>query len=178
MNIFHKNLQSKDPFVAKTIHAIHKILEVKEGEILINKIMNNPYTVIIKSGGNRFDAKGDHSRPMFGLNEAGSLISFITKRFQVDRLPFSQWGSGGIVYWDSKKEFMAMESDGVSRATPTFMALAHELYHAYDSVRGILDRRMIKGEGYEFQPVIEYRAVYFENLMRKNHGRIEKQIFV
>ena len=178
-NIFtyKHDLNSRDVFVAKAIRAIQKMRKNREGRVLIKKLMRSPYTLTIKSGGNRFDPRGDLSRPMMEINEAGALITFITKRLQVDRLPFKKWGTGGIVFWDSNKEYEAMESDGKVRGTPTFIALAHELYHAYDSIRGLLDRRMIKGEGYEFQPVIEYRAVFFENMIRKHHGRLYRKYY-
>lgn len=175
--IYNKKLKSKDEFVKKVIKALKKISKLKEGKTLIKKLMHNPYPLWIKPGGNRFDPRTLSERSMFGINEAGALTSFIVNRLQVDRIRFAKWGSGGHVNWDSKKEYSAMESDGVVRGTPTFIALGHELYHAYDSIRGLLDRRMIKGESYEFQPVIEYRAVYFENLLRRSSGRLYRKYY-
>ena len=55
-------------------------------------------------------------------------------------------------------------------ALVSFSALAHEMYHAFDSIRGILDMRFVKGEEYEFTLMSEYRAVYFENIVRKAPG--------
>lgn len=175
--IFKENMNSNNQFIRKTLSALEKIIATEEGRQLVKKLMRSPYSLTIKSGGNRFDPRGIHSRPMFSINEAGALTTFITKRLQVERLPFKNWGTGGIVFWDSVKEYSAMESDDNIRGTPTFIALAHELYHAYDSIRGLLDRRMIKGESYEFQPVIEYRAVYFENIMRKHYGRLYRKYY-
>ncbi|MFT6070720.1 MAG: hypothetical protein ACJAT2_000720 [Bacteriovoracaceae bacterium] len=168
---YSKGLIGIDKFSKSVVKALSKIESSQIGRSLIERLMSGPYPLWIKSGGNRFDPRSFDQRPMFGINEAGALTSFLTNRLQVDRLEFDTWGSGGFVLWDSNNEFMAMESDGVSRKTPTYIALGHELYHAYDSIRGFLDRRMIKGEGYEFQPVIEYRAVYFENLLRAEAGR-------
>lgn len=168
---YNKDLEGKGRFSRRAILGLRQLEASKIGRNLIERLKRSPYPLWIKSGGNRFDPRSFEERPMFGINEAGALSSFLTKRLQVDRLEFISFGSGGFVHWDSKKEFEAMESDGVSRKTPTYIALGHELYHAYDSIRGFLDRRMIKGEGYEFQPVIEYRAVYFENLLRSEAGR-------
>ncbi len=168
---YSKNLASEGKFSKRVINALLKLESSLIGRSLVERLRASPFPLWIKSGGNRFDPRSFDQRPMFGINEAGALTTFLTKRLQVDRLEFETWGSGGFVLWDSKKEFMAMESDGISRKTPTYIALGHELYHAYDSIRGFLDRRMIKGEGYEFQPVIEYRAVYFENLLRAEAGR-------
>ncbi len=45
------------------------------------------------------------------------------------------------------------------------------MYHALDSIRGILDfQRFVQGDGYEFIEVSEFRAVYFENQIRKASG--------
>jgi hypothetical protein len=46
------------------------------------------------------------------------------------------------------------------------------MYHAFDSIRGLLDMRFVQGEKYEFTQASEYRAVYFENLTRKASGVI------
>jgi hypothetical protein len=175
--IFNKDLESKDKFAEKVIKALKELSLSQVGRTLIDKLMTSPYGLWIKSGGNRFDPRGYSQKPMYGLNEAGALSTFVTKRLQVDRMEFKTWGSGGFVLWNSVKKFDAMESDGKIRPTPTYIALGHELYHAYDSTRGFLDRRMIKGEGFEFQPVIEYRAVYFENLLRKEGGRLYRKYY-
>ena len=52
----------------------------------------------------------------------------------------------------------------------TDIILAHEMYHAYDGMRGLLDRRFVKSDTHEFQPVCEYRAVRLENSLRKSLG--------
>jgi hypothetical protein len=168
---YSNEVSSKGDFSKRVIKALQKLEASSIGRSLVQKLKKSPYPLWIKSGGNRFDPRSFNQRPMFGLNEAGALSTFKTNRLQVDRLEFKTWGSGGFVLWNSKKEYESMESDGISRKTPTYIALGHELYHAYDSIRGFLDRRMIKGEGLEFQPVIEYRAVYFENLLRAEAGR-------
>lgn len=174
---YKPGIKGSDSFSKKAITAIKELEKSAIGRSLISKLMKSPFPLWIKSGGNRFDPRSFSQRPMFGINEAGALTTFITNRLQVDRLEFKTWGSGGYVNWDSNKEYQAMESDGVSRGTPTYIALGHELYHAYDSIRGFLDRRMIKGPGYEFQPVIEYRAVYFENLLRKESGKLYRKYY-
>ncbi len=174
---YEEGLIAKDRFAKKVIKAIAKLESSSNGRVLIKKLMASPYPLWIKSGGNRFDPRSFNERPMFGINKAGALSTFITNRLQVDRIAFDQFGSGGFVNWDSKKEYSAMEADGVIRGTPTHIALGHELYHAYDSIRGLLDRRMIKGDGLEFQPVIEYRAVYMENLLRKDAGRLYRKYY-
>ena len=69
------------------------------------------------------------------------------------------------------KNLSNIESDNITRPSPVLSAFAHELYHAFDSVRGLLDRRGVVGDNMEFMELTEYRAVYFENVIRKNLGR-------
>ena len=51
------------------------------------------------------------------------------------------------------------------------------MYHAYDGMRGLLDRRFVKSDELEFQPVAEYRAVRFENIMRKHYGGLYRRFY-
>ena len=70
-----------------------------------------------------------------------------------------------------------VESDYKEREVNVDIILAHEMYHAYDGMRGLLDRRFIKADELEFQPVAEYRAVRFENIMRKNYGGLYRRFY-
>ncbi|MBC7385463.1 MAG: hypothetical protein H7301_04765 [Cryobacterium sp.] len=57
------------------------------------------------------------------------------------------------------------------KRAPNFVTLAHELFHAYDGIRGLLDRRIVfPPERFESTEVSEYRAMYFENRIRHNSG--------
>ena len=79
--------------------------------------------------------------------------------------------------WHPTKEILSIESDGKKRATDKTVSLAHELFHAWDSVRGLLDMRMVKGEHYSFESVVEYRGVWFENQIRQELGFLYRKYY-
>jgi hypothetical protein len=147
-----------------------KIESLPSGRQLIARLERARYPVYIMSGTNRFEAREENGQPNYGLYEAQTIMYFVTLRKADDVLPFHEIGVGGIVHWDPNLDVQAMESDGQMRVAPLHVTLAHEMYHGFDSVRGILDQRFVDGTGYESEPVLEYRAVYFENQIRKESG--------
>jgi hypothetical protein len=64
-----------------------------------------------------------------------------------------------------------VESDGKKRIAPVHTILAHEMFHAFDGIRGLFDRRKVDGPTYEYTEVLEYRGAYFENKIRAELGR-------
>ena len=47
-----------------------------------------------------------------------------------EEVPFTNIGAGGVVAWNPKLE-----------GIPSHVSLAHEMYHAFDSIRGLLDEQ-------------------------------------
>src|SRR5690606_28630330 len=84
--------------------------------------------------------------------------------------PFNDIGVGGEIKWHPKLKVDTIEAGGVRSRLDVDVALAHQMYHAFDSIRGVLDMGFVKGDKYEFQSVLEYRAVWFENQVRKELG--------
>ena len=70
-------------------------------------------------------------------------------------------GSSSVVHWAAQ----GSKQDAFNQ-----ISLAHELYHAYDIDRGLLDHRVVVHKQLERESVREYRAVYFENRVRKEMG--------
>jgi RHS repeat-associated protein len=76
-------------------------------------------------------------------------------------------GSGGTVYWNPSSTSPlngVSEFGGGTGIRPT-TNLAHELFHGYDSNRGLGDNRPVNGLKRS-----EWRAAYFENQMRLQMG--------
>jgi hypothetical protein len=159
-----------DPFVSQALRALNLLEKKPSAARLIRELEKSRYRIYVAKGGNRFDPREEGGRTGYGLLEAQGLIYFNTLRKPDNILPFHQLGVGGIVRWDPNGNYPALESDNVLRSTPPEVALAHELYHSYDSIRGLLDQRHVSGAGYEFEPVVEYRGVYFENQIRAESG--------
>ena len=70
-----------------------------------------------------------------------------------------------------------MESDWIQRKVDPRIILGHEMLHAYDGMRGLLDRRFVKSDHHEFQPVTEYRAVRMENILRIALGHKRRKFY-
>ena len=155
-----------DPFVAQAIRALAILESRPSAARLLSLLERSRYPVEIARGGNRFDPHEVNGRSSFGIQEAQVLVYLNTLRKADSIIPFHQLGVGGTVNWDPTGKYLARESDGELRPTLPEIALSHELYHAYDSIRGLLDQRMVDGAAYEFEPVLEYRGVYFENRIR------------
>ena len=104
------------------------------------------------------------------MNNAQMIQNLDDLKPSIERLPFDQIGSGGRIFWNPNVHTKFVEKDLVKRKVHPEVILAHEMWHAYDSLRGLLDRRFISSEEIEFNPVSEVRAVYFENLFREERG--------
>jgi hypothetical protein len=163
-----------DSYTKTIVGFIEQLRKYPEGKRLISLMQKSLYPVILaQSGGPRFEFVGNTGKPNSGYDEAPIMQHFVVLRKSAEtEINFKQFGAGGFVRFDPHiKNLANIESDNVKRASPVLAGFAHELYHAFDSVRGLLDRRGVIGDGMEFTEATEYRAVYFENVIRKNLGR-------
>tara|TARA_B100001971_G_scaffold37960_1_gene33020 strand:- start:61330 stop:62241 length:912 start_codon:yes stop_codon:yes gene_type:complete len=160
----------RDKFLKLALNALERIKSVKEGAALINELQHSPYEFVIMRGGNRYDPSDEGQRSYTHGNEAGLISMLDELQPIVDGFPFQKIGHGGRIYWEPSTNASFIESDYQERKVDTDIILAHEMYHAYDGMRGLLDRRFVKGDELEFQPVAEYRAVRMENIMRDGLG--------
>jgi hypothetical protein len=143
-------------FVAHAVAALEKIEAIPEGAFLLRQLEKSHFPVTLTFGGNSFSPVDDEGRSFYGIYRANALSIFSYGRMTSEKVPFNNIGAGGTIRWNPKTEGL-----------PPHVALAHEMYHAFDSIRGVLDMRFVKGENYEFSMLSEYRAVYFENIARK-----------
>jgi len=163
-----------DSYTKAVLGFIEKLRAFPEGKRLISLMQQVLYPITLaKTGGPRFEFVGNTGKPNSGYDEAPIMQHFaaLRKSDETD-VTFKQFGAGGFVRFDPNiKNLANIESDNVTRASPVLAAFAHELFHGFDSVRGLMDRRGVVGDGMEFMEVTEWRAVYFENVVRKNLGR-------
>ena len=146
-------------FVAYVVQALKKIEAFPEGKSLLRELERSRYPLTIVHGGNSFNPHDNQGRSYHGIYQANALAIFSHGRMTNEDISFDGIGAGGKIGWNPKAaEF------------PVHVALAHEMYHAYDSVRGLLDMRIVIGPKYEQAFVSEYRAVYLENLARRSAG--------
>ena len=146
-------------FLGYVVEALKKIEAIPEGQKLLRQLERSYFPLNITYGGNAFNPRDDAGVSFRGIYRANALSIFNYGRMTNEDVPFNNIGAGGSIGWNPKTEGL----------TP-HIALAHEMYHAFDSIRGILDMRFVQGEKYEFAFISEYRAVYFENIARKAAG--------
>ncbi len=160
----------RDAFVKKALRTLRRFENVPQTKELIFELQQSPYPFYIKKGGNRYSGNHNNERPNWRMNEITMIMNLDDRKPMVLKLPFNQIGFGGQILWNPETDAKFMEADWVERKIDTDIILAHEMMHAYDGMRGLLDRRFVKSDDHEFQPVAEYRAVRMENILRQALG--------
>lgn len=166
-----KKIKNLD-FINEVADALYELESIPSGKQLLRLLEQSPYGITIQKGTNRFTPYDPQlkDKPNFSISLASTLMTLKTLRKDKD-LPFFQFGTGGFVNWNPELKDAFIESDLEVRVPGSkSISLAHEMYHAFDSIRGLLDRRSVNGKGYEFLEAAEYRAVFFENKVRKELG--------
>lgn len=159
-----------DPFFILVSNALARFEKLESTEKLLRQLEESHFPLTIALGNNSFNPQIEGGKFWSGMKMAQAAAYFTTLRMSDGGYPFYDIGSGGQILWNPKLEIETIESDNVKRKLDKDVALAHEMYHAYDSIRGLLDMGNVSGESYEFESVVEYRAVYFENLVRGELG--------
>ena len=159
-----------DDFLVNVEDALKKLESLPSGKELLNELEHSPYPLTIMNGQNHYNPTGPTGANGKGIVQASAVMYFKTLFYPENYNMLNQIGNGGNINYDPNGSYQRIESDNRVRSVPAFIALAHEAYHAYDGVRGLLDRRSVIGDDYENNEACEYRAVYFENKIRKEAG--------
>jgi hypothetical protein len=160
----------KGKFLRKAYNTLLRLENIPEAQQLISELQHSIYEFTIIFGGNRYDPSPVGGRSYLHGNNAGFISMMDDLRPMIERLSFNQIGYGGRIYFNPNIDASFVEVDYLERKVNPDVVLAHEMYHAYDAMRGLLDRRFIKATHLEFQPVCEYRAVRLENILRARLG--------
>ncbi len=160
----------EDPFFQFVSKALARFEELPSTQKMLRLLEESHFPLTIAFGNNSFNPQIPGGRFWSGIRMAQAIPYFTTMRMSSVGHPLSDIGVGGQILWNPKLVVETIEADGVRRKLDTDVALAHEMYHAFDSIRGMLDMGFIQGEDFAFESVLEYRAVYFENLIRKELG--------
>jgi hypothetical protein len=159
-----------DDFLMKVETALVQLEALPSGKALLSELEHSPYPLTIAKGMNHYNPTGPNGTGSGGIFQASTVMYFKTLFYPESYNMLSQIGNGGNIFFDPDGDYSRIESDDRVRSVAPFIALAHESYHAYDGVRGLLDRRAVVGAAYENEEACEYRAVYFENQIRKEAG--------
>lgn len=164
------NASSRDPFVTKVFKALSRFEKIAPAARLLRMLEESYFPLTIARGNNSFNPQIEGGKFWSGIKMAQAIAFFTTLRMSSGGHPLSDIGVGGQILWNPDLKIDSIEADGVRRVLDPDVALAHEMYHAFDSIRGMLDMGIVQGQGYEWESVVEYRAVYFENLIRRELG--------
>lgn len=158
-------------FYRELASAFSRLEETQSGSRLLRILESSRYPLVVSYGKwMTYDATRD-GKSQSSLHVATGMMFAHEKRVSSEFTPIDQLGVGGRIVWDPSSSVLRMEVGGVSRAVPNHVTLAHEMFHAYDGIRGLLDRRLVfPSNRYETIEVGEYRAMYFENIVRKETG--------
>jgi hypothetical protein len=159
-----------DLFIQHAMRALKRFEKIEPTRKLLRILESSHFPLTIRLGMNSFNPSVVGGKFWSGIQMSQAILFFHTLRKSDGGVPFTDIGVGGEILWHPTKELDTIEEDGVKRILDPHIALAHEMYHAFDSIRGILDMRHVRGEKYESESVLEYRAVWFENQVRKAMG--------
>jgi hypothetical protein len=153
-------------FFGAAAAALARLEKLPHGRTLLRQLEKSRFPIVLEPGKWMRFNPSDDGRHGSGLQMATAAMIFFRSRKTTENLPFHGIGVGGEIVWDPKSNATRIESDGKKRAVPPHVSLAHEMYHAFDSVRGLLDTRLVWAPEYESTQVLEYRAVFYENQIR------------
>lgn len=159
-----------DPFVSRVAKALLRFEAIAPTAKLLRKLESSHFPLMIALGQNAFNPQVPGGKFWSGMKMAMARTFLSTLRMSEGGYVFADIGSGGQILWNPNLPIESIEADGIRRPLDPDVALAHEMYHAFDSIRGMLDMGVVQGEGYEFESVVEYRAVWFENIIRRKLG--------
>lgn len=149
-------------FLKQTVKNLNTLASTETGGGMLNSLVMSDKNIVIKfrSGAANFvPGFTGFGSPELRNNAEGLRVQETGKKV-LDFYDFTEVGSGGTVYWDPNAR-----PDGGKPA----IVLGHELFHGLDATRGMLDSRTIPIGG-DFMQIQEVRAVYTENLIRRELG--------
>ena len=164
-NLYNQNGQKYDGkisgFMKKAVSALDVIRKGTEGENMISELQSSTNNFIIKKGQSKFTAANNHKAYSNQFMNDPSVAS--TKEVLLKAGIDLSGGSGGVISWNPNGSILATLNGGtISEETD----LAHEMFHALDANRGLLDNRSYNGLERS-----EWQAVYRENILRGQLNR-------
>jgi RHS repeat-associated protein len=148
-------------FVKRTMNALNDIKKYAEGVATVNELENSENNFTIQYN-NKCEFKEDNSNKAYWQQKQSDLDGNYGNKALVESGKDYSGGSGGTIGWNMVGELLPT-TQGTQRHG--VLALAHELFHALDANRGLLDDRLYLGIKRS-----EWQAVYRENMLRKQMG--------
>ena len=145
-------LGKQTSFTKKVREALNIIGSTKEGQAMLSELQssNNSYTIQKSTRQYNYESKFVYE----DMDRAHAL-----QMAETTGKPLLKGGAGGDIYWNSKGTLLNTEK-GYQKNS--IIDLGHELFHALDANRGLLDGRVYNGLSRK-----EWQATYRENILRQ-----------
>ena len=148
-------------FTKKVVSALDVLRKGTEGASMISELQSSSNNFVIKDGASEF--KASNVTKAYAQQIQNDPSGTAQKEALLNNGIDLSGGSGGTISWNSHGAVLATsKGDQVSKETD----LAHEMFHALDANRGLLDSRSENGIGRS-----EWQAVFRENILREQLGR-------
>ena len=145
-------LGKQTSFTKKVREALNIIGSTKEGQAMLSELQssNNSYTIQKSTRQYNYESKFVYE----DMDRAHAL-----QMAETTGKSLLKGGAGGDIYWNSKGTLLNTEK-GYQKNS--IIDLGHELFHALDANRGLLDGRVYNGLSRK-----EWQATYRENILRQ-----------
>ncbi|MCI6618985.1 MAG: M91 family zinc metallopeptidase, partial [Prevotella sp.] len=148
-------------FTKKVVSALDVLRKGTEGASMISELQSSSNNFVIKDGASEF--KASNVTKAYAQQIQNDPSATAQKEALLNNGIDLSGGSGGTISWNSHGAVLATSEGGqVSKETD----LAHEMFHALDANRGLLDSRSENGIERS-----EWQAVFRENILREQLGR-------
>ena len=148
-------------FTKKVVSALDVLRKGTEGASMISELQSSSNNFVIKDGASEF--KESNATKAYAQQIQNDPSATAQKEALLNKGIDLSGGSGGTIFWNSYGAVLAtLEGGQVSKETD----LAHEMFHALDANRGLLDSRLENGITRS-----EWQAVFRENILREQLGR-------
>lgn len=155
-------------FLKKAVNALNDASSSRAGGLAVDNLQSSSNTFTIQRGPENSFTADNSAKAGANLAEA-TAVTGNTK---------GSSGSGGTIHWNPSSGQSGLDVNG-SRSRPSFIGLAHEMFHAQDANAGQLHysddyTNIATGATYYSQYLglkkSEWRAVYGENMVRSQLG--------
>ncbi|MCT1526933.1 M91 family zinc metallopeptidase, partial [Sphingobacterium hotanense] len=146
-------------FLGKAVNALRAMSSTSEGGAMVSELesSSNHFT-IVKSSGSRFVRDPGGTMQAFANQlRTDPAQTHVFQSLQSQGVNLSG-GTGGIIEWNPSGVMLPTLNGAMRNGT---VELGHEMFHALDANRGLLDDRVEQGVKRD-----EWQAVYRENMLR------------
>ena len=155
-------------FLKAAIKAIEQLNKTDEGFSLVKELQESKNLFIIKRNATNSFKSNNSSKSSANISELQSVTGNSV----------GSAGSGGTIFWNPSSKNGGLDTKG-NTFRPSYIGLGHEMIHASDANNGMLYpvqdyTNVVTGKSYmskhEGLEKVEWRAVYRENILRKQSG--------